>query len=155
MPWTQWVGDYGLVRDAIERTYPELFHDFNQRAHGFDEVMRAVPPHKQVLPIMLQLSDPDVSVNAYNQWGSYVQLRQGGYMQFNFVSEFPVRYKRRLSSPPWDHPEQFNFAWHGGDWDYFVVRGPSAVDPFANYHDRVRLVKQSGDWALWEKLPPR
>jgi len=31
VPWTQWVGDYGLVRDAIERTYPQLFGDFNHR----------------------------------------------------------------------------------------------------------------------------
>jgi molybdopterin-dependent oxidoreductase alpha subunit len=29
--WDAWVGDYGLVRDAIARTYPEIFHDFNAR----------------------------------------------------------------------------------------------------------------------------
>ncbi|MBH0236373.1 FdhF/YdeP family oxidoreductase [Methylobrevis albus] len=31
VPWTDWVADYGLVRDAIERTYPEIFADFNAR----------------------------------------------------------------------------------------------------------------------------
>ncbi len=31
VPWDAWVGDYGLVRDAIERTYPDLFADFNAR----------------------------------------------------------------------------------------------------------------------------
>ena len=31
VPWAQWVGDYGLVRTAIENTYPELFGDFNKR----------------------------------------------------------------------------------------------------------------------------
>jgi molybdopterin-dependent oxidoreductase alpha subunit len=31
VPWDEWVGDYGKVRDAIEATYPELFADFNQR----------------------------------------------------------------------------------------------------------------------------
>ena len=30
-PWDEWVGDYSLVRDAIARTYPEIFHDFNER----------------------------------------------------------------------------------------------------------------------------
>jgi len=29
--WDQWVGDYSLVRDAIEATYPDQFKDFNQR----------------------------------------------------------------------------------------------------------------------------
>jgi molybdopterin-dependent oxidoreductase alpha subunit len=29
--WDAWLGDYGLVRDLIEQTYPEEFHDFNAR----------------------------------------------------------------------------------------------------------------------------
>lgn len=29
--WDAWVGDYAWVRDAIERTYPDQFKDFNQR----------------------------------------------------------------------------------------------------------------------------
>lgn len=29
--WDAWVGDYALIRDAIERTYPDQFRDFNQR----------------------------------------------------------------------------------------------------------------------------
>jgi molybdopterin-dependent oxidoreductase alpha subunit len=29
--WDAWVGDYALVRDAIERTYPDQFEHFNQR----------------------------------------------------------------------------------------------------------------------------
>jgi molybdopterin-dependent oxidoreductase alpha subunit len=29
--WDAWVADYSLVRDAIERTYPDQFNDFNQR----------------------------------------------------------------------------------------------------------------------------
>jgi molybdopterin-dependent oxidoreductase alpha subunit len=29
--WDSWVGDYSLVRDAIERTYPDQFKDFNKR----------------------------------------------------------------------------------------------------------------------------
>ena len=29
--WDDWVGDYALVRDLIETTYPEQFRDFNQR----------------------------------------------------------------------------------------------------------------------------
>ncbi|MCB8818984.1 FdhF/YdeP family oxidoreductase [Microvirga rosea] len=29
--WDAWVGNYGLVRDLIEQTYPDMFTDFNQR----------------------------------------------------------------------------------------------------------------------------
>ncbi|RAI37956.1 FdhF/YdeP family oxidoreductase [Rhodoplanes roseus] len=29
--WDAWVADYALVRDAIERTYPDQFKDFNKR----------------------------------------------------------------------------------------------------------------------------
>ena len=31
VPWDDWVADYALVRDAIEKTYPDQFHDFNAR----------------------------------------------------------------------------------------------------------------------------
>lgn len=29
--WDEWTGDYALIRDLIEATYPEQFHDFNAR----------------------------------------------------------------------------------------------------------------------------
>ena len=116
--------------------------------------MAVVPRAKQVLPLMLKQGDPEVTVNCFNQWGSWVQLRQGGYMLFNFVGDFPIRYKKKLPAPPWDHPEQFDFALHGEAWDYYLVHRPSDVDPFARHHDRVRLAKQSGEWEIWEKLPP-
>jgi molybdopterin-dependent oxidoreductase alpha subunit len=31
IPWDEWVSDYGKVRDAIAATYPDIFHDFNDR----------------------------------------------------------------------------------------------------------------------------
>jgi anaerobic selenocysteine-containing dehydrogenase len=31
LDWDSWVADYSLVRDAIERTYPDQFKDFNRR----------------------------------------------------------------------------------------------------------------------------
>ncbi|RNJ41359.1 formate dehydrogenase [Mesorhizobium erdmanii] len=31
VPWDAWVGNYAQIRDAIERTYPETFKDFNKR----------------------------------------------------------------------------------------------------------------------------
>jgi molybdopterin-dependent oxidoreductase alpha subunit len=29
--WDEWIGDYALVRDLIEETYPDSFRDFNKR----------------------------------------------------------------------------------------------------------------------------
>jgi anaerobic selenocysteine-containing dehydrogenase len=29
--WDEWTGDYAKIRDQIEETYPEQFHDFNER----------------------------------------------------------------------------------------------------------------------------
>ena len=31
VPWDTWVGDYGIVRDAIERTFPATFQNLNER----------------------------------------------------------------------------------------------------------------------------
>jgi anaerobic selenocysteine-containing dehydrogenase len=31
IPWDRWVADYSKIRDAIAKTYPEIFHDFNVR----------------------------------------------------------------------------------------------------------------------------
>ncbi len=31
VPWDAWTGDYALIRDAIEETYPEFFENFNAR----------------------------------------------------------------------------------------------------------------------------
>ncbi len=31
VPWDAWVADYSRIRDAIERTYPSVFADFNKR----------------------------------------------------------------------------------------------------------------------------
>lgn len=31
VPWDGWLADYATIREAIEETYPEQFHDFNQR----------------------------------------------------------------------------------------------------------------------------
>jgi molybdopterin-dependent oxidoreductase alpha subunit len=31
IPWDAWVADYALIRDAIEKTYPDIFRDFNKR----------------------------------------------------------------------------------------------------------------------------
>lgn len=31
VPWDAWVDDYGTIREAIEKTWPDIFEDFNKR----------------------------------------------------------------------------------------------------------------------------
>ncbi|TYL82902.1 formate dehydrogenase, partial [Bradyrhizobium rifense] len=31
IPWDDWIADYARIRDAIASTYPDIFHDFNER----------------------------------------------------------------------------------------------------------------------------
>ncbi|RYF81928.1 MAG: FdhF/YdeP family oxidoreductase [Comamonadaceae bacterium] len=43
VPWQDWVDDYSRVRDAIARTFPDVFHDFNQRMDVPGGFSRPVP----------------------------------------------------------------------------------------------------------------
>ncbi|MBV8805672.1 MAG: FdhF/YdeP family oxidoreductase, partial [Sinobacteraceae bacterium] len=48
IPWDQWVADYSLIRDAIARTWPEIFHDFNSRMFTPGGFHRPLPArHRQ------------------------------------------------------------------------------------------------------------
>ena len=130
------------------------FHRWNARTVEYEQVMEGIPRGKQVLPLMFRKGAPEVNVSCWNQWGSWVQLRQGGFMLYNFDGDFPLRYRRKLPSPPWDAPTEFRFELHGEPWDYFLLYGRGAIDVFRGAHSRVRLHRRAGDWELWEKLPP-
>ncbi len=44
VPWSDWVGDYAKIRDAIAATFPDVFHDFNARFRtpgGFHRPIKA------------------------------------------------------------------------------------------------------------------
>ncbi len=46
--WDEWVGDYSLIRDAIARTFPEIFHDFNARFEQPGGFPRPVPARDRI-----------------------------------------------------------------------------------------------------------
>lgn len=137
----------------------QLIWGFNQRAAGFDEVAAQVPPHKRTLVLSLPpLGDPAGTVNSYNQWPAYMQLRNGGPNHYNFADGFPMRYRRELSAPPWHRADQFFWGNHSHDWDYFLThheRHPQTqIDLFGPLvaAGKVRLVSERGPWRLYEKL---
>ena len=46
--WDAWTGDYGLVRDLIEATYPDDFHDYNARMYQPGGFYRGNPAHERI-----------------------------------------------------------------------------------------------------------
>ena len=48
VPWKKWVGDYALVRSAIEATYPELFRDFERRFRIPGGFQRPIPARERI-----------------------------------------------------------------------------------------------------------
>lgn len=48
VPWDAWVGDYGLIRDAIEQTYPDQFRDFNERLDTPGGFPRPIPARDRI-----------------------------------------------------------------------------------------------------------
>ena len=62
LDWDAWKGDYGLIRDAIEATFPEKFRDYNRRMHvpgGFDKGNAVRARHWQTDSGKAQFSLPD------------------------------------------------------------------------------------------------
>jgi molybdopterin-dependent oxidoreductase alpha subunit len=47
VPWDEWVGDYGKVRDAMEETWPEMFKDFNKRLLTPGGFERPIPARRR------------------------------------------------------------------------------------------------------------
>ena len=48
LKWDEWTGDYALVRDLIEATYPDDFHDFNTRMFEAGSFWRGNPAAERV-----------------------------------------------------------------------------------------------------------
>ncbi|GGC17305.1 molybdopterin-containing oxidoreductase formate dehydrogenase [Novosphingobium marinum] len=46
--WDDWMGDYGLIRDLIAMTYPEEFHDMNDRMHQPGGFYRGNGAHERI-----------------------------------------------------------------------------------------------------------
>ncbi|MBY2943930.1 FdhF/YdeP family oxidoreductase [Rhizobium leguminosarum] len=47
VPWDAWIDDYSRIRDAIERTYPETFSDFNKRLFQPGGFARPLPARER------------------------------------------------------------------------------------------------------------
>jgi hypothetical protein len=131
---------------------------FNRHAWGLDRLIAEIPRGTQVLTLMLPpLYEPELTVSAFNQFPSYVQIRRGGYNHYNFAEGFPLRYKHMLPAPGWSHAESFRWEAHARGWDYFLTfREGWEVEPMKVplADGRVRLVDKQGEWRLYQKMVP-
>ena len=48
LKWDAWTGDYGLVRDLIEKTYPDDFRDYNARMYEAGGFYRGNGAHERI-----------------------------------------------------------------------------------------------------------
>ncbi|BAT58567.1 formate dehydrogenase H [Variibacter gotjawalensis] len=74
VPWDEWVGDYAKVRDAIERTYPDKFKNFNAEFRKPGGLSKPLAARERVwetknrkanfiVPKSIEM-DPDITHNA-------------------------------------------------------------------------------------------
>ena len=90
VPWDAWVADYARIRDAIAATYPDIFHDFNERMWQPGGFHRPLPARERrwktktgkanfIAPSALA-EDPDMPANSRDVL-QLITLRSNG--QFN------------------------------------------------------------------------
>jgi len=106
--WDIWVSDYSLVRDAIERTYPEQFKDINQRMFepgGFPrplaarerkwktpngkanftipkKALKPPPEDDAVFELMTMRADGQFNTTIYNEDDRFRGISGGRYVVF-------------------------------------------------------------------------
>ncbi len=63
LQWDAWIADYGRIRELIAQTYPEQFHDFNQRMFQPGGFYRGNAAHERIWKTesgKAQFTDPSV-----------------------------------------------------------------------------------------------
>ncbi len=108
LDWDAWIADYSVVRDAIERTYPDQFKDFNRRMFdpgGFPRPLAArerqwktpngkanftvpksalaPPPEDEgIYELMTMRADGQFNTTIYNEDDRFRGIRGGRYVVF-------------------------------------------------------------------------
>jgi molybdopterin-dependent oxidoreductase alpha subunit len=108
LDWDDWIANYALIRDAIERTYPDQFKDFNKRMFepgGFPRPLAArerkwktpngkanfsvpksafaVPPESDgIYELMTMRADGQFNTTIYNEDDRFRGIQGGRYVVF-------------------------------------------------------------------------
>ncbi|MGN6227704.1 MAG: FdhF/YdeP family oxidoreductase [Dyella sp.] len=88
LQWDAWIADYGRIRDLIAETYPEQFHDFNQRMFQPGGFYRGNAAHERIWKTdsgKAEFTDPSVlsSLGVGEAPGRYHLITLRSNDQFN------------------------------------------------------------------------
>jgi hypothetical protein len=127
----------------------------------FERVLSAAEPGERALELIFDPQSAAIRHEwAYHAFALWYQVERQGFVDFNFAGLLPevVRY-RPGQAPPFSG-DVYKFDWHALNasvYRYFFVRhtAPLASELFDNDQCVVRLVKEDGDWSLYERLACR
>ena len=134
------------------------FSTFHRDADGFDRLVDHMPSNQRVLLLNVVQSDV-ISGMPFLHFSGYYLERKGGVIGWSFANNFPtvIRYRRGFAPvvPPivTHDPRYFDWNQHA-DFDYFIVRAAGDMTPliFRQAGQRVRLLRRSGLWWLYERV---
>ncbi|WP_042337870.1 hypothetical protein [Paraburkholderia ferrariae] len=136
-------------------------HRFAQDSASFETVLAAAEPGQRALSLVYA---PDSAIIhnpfTYHSYPVWYQVDKNGFVDFNFAAFLPqiVRFKPdripAMRPSMGDTPEAFDWhAVHGRLYRYFFVRHtqPLPANLFKNDECEVALVKEAGEWSLFER----
>jgi hypothetical protein len=133
----------------------EKYAAFNRRAEPFVEMVEETRPATNILFLSMRpRGDEAVNIDAYHQFGCYIQVLRGGYCATGWFDHgFPYKLRSELPAPPWHAHELFNAREHAGPYDYVIVRNESATKPIfdAQVSPEWRVVRKKGAWTMYAR----
>ncbi|KND61118.1 putative formate dehydrogenase oxidoreductase protein [Candidatus Burkholderia verschuerenii] len=131
--WTRWIGDYGIVREEIARTWPDTFHDFNARMWTPGGFPRVLPARER-------------------QWKT--ESGKAGFHVPEMLEEdpdMPVREPHALRLTTLRSDNQFNTTIYGHD-DRFRGIKDSRMVILMNERDMLARELRAGDRVMLETI---
>jgi hypothetical protein len=140
-------------------------HRFAVENAPLDELLAQTEPGQRALSLIFDRASPAYkSTAAYAHQSLWYQAEQHGFVDLNFATFLPqiVRFRPGMLpiGPPALEHDPGSFDWkrnNGRLYRYFFVHkiGPLPANFFANNECDVVLVKQEGEWSLYERRNSR
>jgi molybdopterin-dependent oxidoreductase alpha subunit len=131
--WDAWVGDYAHVRDAIERTYPDQFKDFNERLFEPGGFPRPLPARER------KWKTPNGKANFTVPKAAFAPPREG----HGIYELMTMRADGQFNTTIYTEDDRFRGI-QGSR--YVVLMNPADMeDDGLNSGDTVTLVTEAGD----------
>ena len=130
---------------------------FVREAGDFETVLDAAEPGQRALNIVLDPYSPAIRHPwAYHAYALWYQVDRGGFVDFNFAALLPevARFRPGRAPPLTTDVETFDWrGLHASIYRYFFVRHSTPLPRglFDNDQCRVELVREAGEWSLFER----